>query len=380
MSRRLVPAASQVSPRSTVIYQEFVGLDRRGARTFEGVIIIGSTAHLVTIKCVAGDNADEFTLTVVLQDIVDAEPGFLSHLFVVCDRNEVVLVSGRYLCTLRGLIRIPNALTRFPTWKVFRRCMELLRKLHRSRYVHNSLELDSYVVVDTGSELDLQLSDFWRARPSGSGEYSTLAGVNSDLVRLGFAFTEFLDLVRDNEPDHVDDRFPLLVDMAECIVRSGRQGRGNLDLLMTHPAIKSYDRLLALAGAVSDLITDRAMPGRLGRDLLVALDEASGDNFVAWDEDFPSDVEDIDGDFRDQARAPLLWNLLDRHDSLQNVLRVFRNRSAHRIPDFARALGEIPTGFTQSWVRILPQMWILLWEVISRRQFRSLFHDYLHES
>jgi hypothetical protein len=379
MNRRALSLPPPVSPRSTLIHQEFVGLDHCGARIFSGVFTIGSSAHSVTIKRIAADNADDFTLPYALQDVIDAEPGFLNHLFVSLERNDIVIVSGRYLCVLRDLMNQPNGLTRLPPWQAFRQCMELVRKLHRSRYTHNSLDLDSFVIVDTGCELEVQMTNLWRARPSGLGEYAALPGVNSDLVRLGFLFEEFLELVRAADPDNEDDRFPLLADLVECLIRGGQLGRGNLDHLLTHPSVKSYERLLALACAASDLITNRVTPNRLGQELLVALNDASGDDFVAWVERFPNDIPAIDGDYRDLAHAPLLWNLLDRHDSLQNVLRVFRNRSSHRLPIFAFRLGEIPTGFTQSWVQALPQMWTSLWAVLNLRQFRSYFHDYLRE-
>jgi hypothetical protein len=178
----------------------------------------------------------------------------------------------------------------------------------------------------------------------------------------------------------VDDRFPLLEDLIEVMSVDAQASRADLDMLLTHPAIKTYEQMLAVACAASDLITDRATTSRLGRSLLIALDHVSGDRFVGWEEEFPPEVEAIDGDFRDFDQGQLLWHLLDRHDGLQYVIRVLRNRSSHRIPDIAREIGEIPFGFTQSWVRFLPHLFTLLWSVVSQRQFRSYFHDYLHDT
>jgi hypothetical protein len=364
----------------TLQHHEYLGTDEYGVSSYNGTYLVCGSTHPVLIKRKQNYQHDNYSPSDEIQAIIDVESSFAGHLFSRQIDDEIVTVRDREECSLRGLVDYPNGLGRLPAWVAVKKCMKLVRDLHRHRYCHNSLNAGRFAIVDTDNALEVRLSGFHRADPFPDSAEETRIAVNADLLRLGNALSEFLGLIRLHQPDRVDERFNLLDDLIRRIIHTSLQKQGNLTLLLTHPAIQPYDRSMALACAVSDAMITNAAEVTIGRELLLALDAISGNDFDLWPNRFLPETPGIHLDYRVNVPRPLVWNELDRLESLQCAVRVFRNRSAHRVPALAVTLGETPTSFTQTWVRCLPKMWLSLWLVVMSQRFRPHFHGFFRES
>jgi hypothetical protein len=362
---------------ASVIHQEFIRVDSRGHRTFAGAYLSGGSVHAVTISRRRAPYDYDFDLSPRLQNIIDAEPGFLDQLFTLRDGEEIVTVSARYECTLSEILSLHDGLDRLPPWVAIRQCMRLVLKLHRLGLCHPSLGMSQFVVVDTGSGLQLRLRGLENAAEVNPEDPDDLPRLNLDLRRLGNLIEAFMALIRQHGTDWEDERFPLLDDMVTNLLTDSRLSKGNLELLLSHPAVQPYERSLALAIAVSDAIATKVEGNPFGFSLLGALDKASGTTFFDWFKNF--DIPGIHLDYRSHDPVPLEWNQLDRLHSLQGAVRVLRNRAAHYVASLASGIGEVPVGFTNSWIRAVPELWNRLWAIATSPPFYRHFKDYLRE-
>jgi Ribonuclease 2-5A len=367
---------SDLSFTAILRHDELLGTSSSGVRTYNGVLQLGSSEHPVLIKRKKVERNVEPRPSPEMQALIDQEPLFSDHYFTRCEDGELITVRARQECTLADLPTLPLSLSQLPPWQVVKQCIAVVRKLHLNRYTHRDIHPNRFACVDTGRELEIRLTDFHYAQPFPDDESMVTRLVNNDLRRLGNCLFDFLKYVQLHEPDRECERFPLLYDLIRRIIDGSQRDGCDMELLSCHPAIQSYDRCLALICAVSDAISTAPEEDAFGFSLLEALDAASGRKFVRWDEKFMPETPKIADDWRSQDHKELVWNQLDRFHSLQRSLRVCRNRSAHRIPELARTLGEIPQGFTQTWMSRLPDMWISAWDVITTEPFRLYFSRY----
>lgn len=322
----------RLSLTSNIVYRVDLGVDAAGVRSYIGSHHIGGSTHPVLIKHRPLLPFGRQSPTAEVQEVIDAEPLFVGHLFTTISRGEVITVRDPQWCT--------EVLRQLPVWKIVRACLSLLLRFHRAGYHHNGISAGRFVIASAGPRFVTRLSGFHAAEAIPEDRQLYGASYRDEVTRFAGVIRDLLADVRLVSPDFADERFTLIEDLVACQFLSPVTPCFSLENLLSHPAVADYSCLQGLGCVVSDFFD--TYPGNgdnPGYIVLRAVEEASGDDFLEWWGNF-----DIRGSvhFNTSPRARIprgLFNALDRTHSLQYAIRAFRNRTVHRSDLLDRLYG-----------------------------------------
>lgn len=134
--------------------------------------------------------------TADIQEVVDAEPLFVGHLFTTVSNHEVITVRDPQWCTVRDVAQHPEVLLQLPVWKIVRACLSLLWRFHRAGYHHKGVNAGRFVITSAGPRFVTRLSSFHMAESIPENAQLYAASYRDEVFRLAGVIRDLLADVR----------------------------------------------------------------------------------------------------------------------------------------------------------------------------------------